>query len=79
VTPAQEEAARRDLDDYTIGELMAEIRRSDAGLVLTGTGSVLAYIASAMLEQLGLKPEGKAEVTATIDSVTEVTIRWPGE
>jgi hypothetical protein len=66
------------LDDYTIGEVLAEIGRQEPALVLTGTGSLLALIGSAMLERLGMKPEGMAEVTATIDNATEITIRWPG-
>jgi hypothetical protein len=69
-------SAERDLGDYTIGEVLADIRGSDPALVLTGGGSLLAYIGAAVLERLGLKPEGMAEVTATIDSVTEITIRW---
>jgi hypothetical protein len=77
MTPAREETAKRDFDDYTIGEVLADIKRSDAALVLTGGGSILAYIGSAVLERLGMKPEGMAEVTATIDEVTEITIRWP--
>jgi hypothetical protein len=67
----------RRFDDYTIGEVLADIGRQDAALVLTGGGNLLAYIGSAVLERLGLKPEGMAEVSATIDEVTEITIRWP--
>lgn len=78
MTTAHEEAVRRSLDDYTIGEVLADIRRQDPALVLTGTGNLLAHIGSAMLERLGMKPEGMAEVTATIDDATEITIRWPG-
>ena len=70
---------RRELDDYTIGEVLADISGSEPGLVLAGTGSLLAYIGAAMLERLGLKPDGMAEVTATIDKATEITIRWPEE
>lgn len=71
--------AKRALDDYTIAEVLADIRGSDPALVLTGGGSLLIYIGAAMLERLGLKPEGMAEVTATIDDATEITIRWPPE
>lgn len=74
MSPAQ---VKRDLDDYTIGELLASIESEDTATVLTGTGSILAYIGSAMLKRLGMEPEGKAEVTATIDEATEITIRWP--
>jgi nucleotide-binding universal stress UspA family protein len=68
----------RTVGDYTIDEVLQEIRRSDADLVLTGTSSILAMLGSAMLEALGMKPEGRAEVTATIDDTTEIAIRWPG-
>jgi hypothetical protein len=44
---------------------------------LVGGGSVLAGLAFEMLARLGLKPEGKAEVTFEADEAVTVTIRWP--
>lgn len=69
-------AAAKPLEDYTIGEVLEEARRQDVSLVLSGTGSLLAMLGSAMLEALGEKPEGRASVTVEVTGVTEIRIRW---
>jgi hypothetical protein len=68
--------AGKRLEDYTIGEVLAEVRTASPDLVLTGCGNILGVIAGAMLEALGMKQEGKASVTAEVGSSTTVTVSW---
>lgn len=68
--------ATRPLQDYTIGELLAEISSQDMSLVLTGTGNVLAMVGGAMLDRLGEKPEGKASVRIEVTATTKIVIEW---
>lgn len=72
-------AAALPVEGYTIGQVLDEIRYQDVSLVLSGAGNILALLGAAVLDRLGERPQGKADVTVEISDVTEIRIRWGEE